>query len=73
MNFDVSGCLARPIVLTALALAAVSVMAQEPVKALPDAAASARPLGIHWKNDPQSLAEHPSSVAGQRAAAEAAQ
>jgi hypothetical protein len=69
MKFD-SGRLARPIVLTALAAASFCALAQETVKAMPDAAANAAaPRGVHWKNDPQSLAM-PGSVAGQRAAAE---
>ena len=70
MKFKVSARRARPVVLTALAVAAVGVLAQQPIKDVPEIAA--KPLGIHWKNDPQSVMV-PGSVAGQRAAAEAAQ
>ena len=71
MNFDAFGRLARPIVLSALAAAAFSALGQEPIKTMPDTAANAEvPRGIHWKNDPQSLAV-PGSVAARRAAAEA--
>jgi len=73
MNFAVSSRLARPVVLGALAAASLSVLAQAPLKATPDVVTTAGPQGIHWKNDPQSLAQHPNSVVARRAAADAQQ
>lgn len=71
MRFQAFGRRARPVVLAAFAAASFCALAQESTTAMPDAAGHAGPRGIHWKNDPQSLAI-PGSVAGQRAAAEAA-
>src|SRR5690348_4481776 len=69
MTFRFSSRLARPaIVLTAAAAASFCVMAAEPIKETAPEIAS--PSGVHWKNDPASIAI-PGSVAAQRAAAEA--
>src|SRR6516225_1997506 len=70
MKFHVPGRLARSVVvLTATAAASFCALADQPIKETP--ADIAAPRGVHWKDDPASLAM-PGSVAAQRAAAEAA-
>jgi hypothetical protein len=76
MRFQYSGCTATRLAASIAAmLASVAVSAQEaPAAAAASAgpAIEAAPHGIHWKNDPESIAAHPNSVAAHRAAAEAA-
>ena len=74
MRFQLAGRLARPtIALIAATVASIGVQAQEAARATAGPAATSVPRGIHWKNDPESIAAHPDSVAAQRAHAEAEQ
>lgn len=74
MRFHFSGRFARPVIaLIAATAASIGAQAQEAALAKIGPVANSVPRGIHWKNDPESIAAHPESVAGQRAAAEAAQ
>ncbi len=71
MRFHYSGRIARPIiVLIAATVSSIGVQAQEASLATAGPAANSVPRGIHWKNDPESIAAHPDSVAAQRARAE---
>ncbi len=73
MRFHFSGRLARPVIaLIAATAASIGAQAQEASLATVGPVANSVPRGIHWKNDPASIAAHPESVAGQRAAADAA-
>jgi hypothetical protein len=73
MRIHFSGRVATPIVVAmAAALASIATPAQEAALASAGPASHGAPRGIHWKNDPESIAAHPESVAAQRAAAEAA-
>jgi hypothetical protein len=76
MRFHISGRTATRLAASIAAmLASVAVSAQESSAAANAAAGpaiEAAPHGIHWKNDPESIAAHPGSVAAQRAAAESA-
>ena len=76
MRFQYSGRTATRLAASIAAmLASIAVSAQEsPAAAAASAgpAIEAAPHGIHWKNDPESIAAHPNSVAAHRAAAEAA-
>ena len=77
MSFHASRRIATPAVAMFMALLASTDAPAQEVAATGVAAvgrvAQAAPRGIHWKNDPASIAAHPDSVAAQRAAAEAAQ
>jgi hypothetical protein len=75
MRFQISGRTATQVVVAiSAALAAINTSAQEASLAASPSASPASldgPRGIHWKNDPESIAAHPNSIAGRRAAAEA--
>jgi hypothetical protein len=75
MRFQISGRTATRLAASIAAmLASVAVSAQQSsaANAAAGPAIEAAPHGIHWKNDPESIAAHPGSVAAQRAAAESA-
>jgi hypothetical protein len=75
MRFPISGRAAiRIVVAISAAMTALGASAQEAAVAAAPSAGTASldgPRGIHWKNDPESIAAHPHPLAGQRAAAEA--
>lgn len=73
MRFQHAGRFVRPVIaLIAATAASIGAQAQEAALATAGPLANSVPRGIHWKNDPESIAAHPDSVAAQRAAAEAA-